>query len=88
MIEVSDESTGVWRLTGPSSVHEFVSRSLTTEDVAAALNVAPATIRAYNARGQMPPPSGRIGRTPYWHPDDIEPWLEQRRARASVDDDG
>lgn len=88
MIEVGDESAGVWRLTGPRSVHEFVSHSLTTEDVAAALNVAPATIRAYNARGQMPAPTGRIGRTPYWHPDDIEPWLSERRARGNIDPSG
>lgn len=53
-------------------------KHLTTEDVAARLGVTPSTVRAYHSRGQMPPPSGRIGRTPYWTPRDIEPWLEGR----------
>jgi predicted DNA-binding transcriptional regulator AlpA len=51
----------------------------TTANVAAALGIAESTVRAYAARGQMPAPSGHVGRTPYWLPADIEPWIEQQR---------
>jgi DNA-binding transcriptional MerR regulator len=51
-------------------------KHLTTEDVAAVLGVAASTVRAYNSRGQMPEPSGHVGRTPYWTPEDVEPWIE------------
>jgi predicted DNA-binding transcriptional regulator AlpA len=56
---------------------------LTTEDVAARLGVAASTVRAYNSRGQMPAPTGHVGRTPYWSPEDIEPWLEQRSTQVA-----
>jgi len=46
----------------------------TVADVAAHLNVAPSTVRAYAARGQMPAPDGRLGRTPWWWPDTIKTW--------------
>ena len=55
----------------------------TTADVAAALGVAASTVRAYNARGQMPEPTGHVGRTPYWVPEDIEPWIEGYRHGAA-----
>jgi excisionase family DNA binding protein len=50
----------------------------TTADVASVLGVKESTVRAYAARGQIPAPSGRVGRTPYWAPDDIEPWIATR----------
>lgn len=56
---------------------------LTTEDVAARLGVTPSTVRAYNARQQMPAPTGHVGRTPYWAPEDIEPWLATREKRTT-----
>lgn len=74
-----DEPGRVWRLTGPRSMAAVVHNSYTTEDVAAALGIAPSTVRAYGTRGQMPAPTGRLGRTPYWNPEDIEPWIEARR---------
>ena len=49
---------------------------LTTVDVAARLGLAASTVRAYHSRDQMPPASGHVGRTPYWTPEDIEPWIE------------
>lgn len=58
-------------------------KHLTTADVAAALGVAASTVRAYNARQQMPEPSGHVGRTPYWTPEDIEPWIEGYRHGAA-----
>ena len=53
----------------------------TTADVAAALGIAESTVRAYNTRGQMPKPSGHIGRTPYWTDAAIGPWIERQKAR-------
>jgi predicted DNA-binding transcriptional regulator AlpA len=50
----------------------------TTRDVAAFLNVAPSTIRAYVARGQMPGADRRIGREPVWRPATIREWHSQR----------
>jgi len=57
-------------------------RQLTTADVAKALQISESTVRAYNARGQMPAPSGRLGRTPYWTPEDVEPWIRSRIAQT------
>lgn len=53
----------------------------TTADVAAALGVAASTVRAYSAREQMPAPTGHLGRTPYWSPEAIQPWIAKQRAR-------
>lgn len=53
---------------------------LTVADIAAAVGVAPVTIRAYVSRGQMPAPSGRVGRTPYWTRKKIGPWIATRVA--------
>jgi predicted DNA-binding transcriptional regulator AlpA len=47
-------------------------------DVADWLGVTTSTVRAYMAREQMPQPSGHFGRTPFWVPADIDPWLTQR----------
>ena len=57
----------------------------TTRDVAAFLNVAPSTIRAYVARGQMPEADRRIGREPVWRPATIRKWHSQRPRRARSD---
>lgn len=56
----------------------------TVADIAELLGIEPATIRSYASRGQMPAPSGKVGRTPYWDKDDIEPWIAERVNR---DDD-
>lgn len=56
----------------------------TTQDVAAAIRVAPVTVRVYNARGQMPPPSGHVGRTPYWTAARIEPWITGQNMRRAT----
>jgi predicted DNA-binding transcriptional regulator AlpA len=50
----------------------------TTSDVAAFLGIAPSTIRAYVARGQMPAADRRIGREPVWRPETIRQWQSQR----------
>jgi predicted DNA-binding transcriptional regulator AlpA len=51
---------------------------LTIADVALRLGVGHSTVRAYLARQQMPAATGRIGRTPWWAPEAIEPWLAER----------
>jgi MerR family regulatory protein len=53
----------------------------TTSDVARFLDVEPSTIRAYAARGQMPPADRRIGREPVWRPATIRKWDTQRPRR-------
>ena len=58
----------------------------TTADVAAAIGVEPVTVRVYNARGQMPGPSGHVGRTPYWTAARIEPWITGQRMRRESND--
>lgn len=52
----------------------------TIGDIASALGVQPSTVRAYMARQQIPRATGALGRTPYWRPADIEPWIERQRA--------
>jgi predicted site-specific integrase-resolvase len=47
-------------------------------DVAAALGAEPATVRQWLRRGKLPPPSGRVGQSPWWAPDVIEPWIRNR----------
>lgn len=59
----------------------------TTANIAAALGVSESTIRAYNARGQMPPPTGRLARSPWWSSEDIEPWLSLRLHQPDQHDD-
>ena len=54
----------------------------TTSDVAAFLGIAPSTIRAYVARGQMPAADRRIGREPVWRPATIRQWQSQRPRQA------
>jgi len=43
-------------------------------EVAAHLGVTPSTVTAYLSRGQMPQPDGRVGRSPWWHPETIRAW--------------
>jgi Helix-turn-helix domain len=57
----------------------------TTGDVASYLEVAPSTIRAYAARGQMPAADRRIGREPVWRPETIRKWQRQRPRRDHSD---
>jgi hypothetical protein len=49
-----------------------------TSDVAAYLDVTPATVASYRHREQMPAPDRVIGRTPVWRPARIIEWHEQR----------
>jgi len=48
------------------------------------LDVAPSTIRAYVARGQMPGADRRIGREPVWRPATIRKWHSQRPRRPQT----
>ena len=49
-------------------------RVWTMAEVAAYLDVVEGTVRGYLARGQMPEPDGRLGRTPWWYPETIRSW--------------
>lgn len=76
-----DEATWV-ALAGGSREDVAAARERTLEwgdpwtiaEVAEHLGVATSTVRAYAARGQMPPPDGRLGRTPWWRADTIRAW--------------
>ena len=52
----------------------------TMPDIAARLGVAHETVRSWLHRGQLPAPSGRVGQSPWWAPDVIEPWMRQWEA--------
>jgi len=54
------------------------------EAVAELLAVTASTVRAYLARGQMPEPVVRVGRTPVWSRPVIERWLPARRRHATA----
>ncbi len=54
----------------------------TTADIAAYLDVKPATIHAYRSRGQMPPPDGMLGRTPWWYAATIHTWRPREPAHT------
>lgn len=60
---------------------------LTIGDVAHLAGISASTVRAYLAREQMPPATGKIGRTPYWEPEAIEPWLAERATRDTAAED-
>lgn len=45
-----------------------------TDDVATYLNVHPSSVRAYQARQQMPPPDGRLGNQWWWWSSTITTW--------------
>lgn len=59
-------------------------KRLTTNAVAGFADVAPRTIAAYAARGQMPAPSvcDCCGHGPTWLQRDIEAWLRTRPGRG------
>lgn len=52
-------------------------------DVAEHLGVSPATVRSYAARGQMPAPDGRIGRSPWWWSTTITQWDRPGQGRRT-----
>ena len=49
-------------------------RQLSVADVAEMRGVKPRTITAYLARGQMPAPDGRVGRSPWWWESTVRDW--------------
>lgn len=52
------------------------------DGVAAVAAVSEGTVRAYVARGQMPPPIARFGGSPVWSRPLVERWLRERPRRA------
>ena len=46
----------------------------TTDEVAEHLGVSKATVWAYRSRGEMPEPTGMLGRTPWWDAAVIIAW--------------
>lgn len=56
-----------------------VSRQLTTREVADLVGVKVATVRQYITRGTFPKPDGYFGPTPWWTPETVTAWIENRR---------
>jgi predicted DNA-binding transcriptional regulator AlpA len=48
---------------------------VTINEVAQLAGVAPSTVRAYLARGRIPPPNARRGKSPVWRVETINEWL-------------
>lgn len=55
----------------------------TTSDVAAFLGVSMSTVSTYRARGQMPSPDQKLGRTQLWRPANIIGWADSRPGRGN-----
>lgn len=55
----------------------------TTEEVASYLKVSTSTVRAYLARGQMPPPDRHFGKASVWRPATIQEWHAHRPRRGT-----
>lgn len=55
-----------------------VTRLMTVEEVAERCGVQASTVRAYNSRGQMPPPDVTYSRTPLWKAKTIDTWMANR----------
>lgn len=53
-------------------------RQLTAKDVAEVLGLEVSTVRGYAARGFMPEPDGRLGRTDWWWESNIHAWNASR----------
>lgn len=56
---------------------------MTIRDVADRLELQVPTISCYIARGVMPAPDGRSGRSPWWHLSTIDAWLAARPGRGA-----
>ena len=66
---------------GPGTRGQLVAGMAQIVD-ATFLGIAPSTIRAYAARGQMPEADRRIGCEPVWRPATIRRWHSQRPRHA------
>jgi DNA-binding transcriptional MerR regulator len=72
--------------------NQIMEKMMTTQDVANAAGLRESTIRAYLARGQMPPPDERflfsVGYRewthPTWRPATIARWLAERGGSEAV----
>ena len=53
-------------------------------EVAEYASLSPSTVRAYASRGEMPGPTGRFGREPWWTPGVIMEWRPPIEALCPV----
>jgi predicted site-specific integrase-resolvase len=56
--------------------------------IARVLGVEKVTVRSWLHRGKLPPPSGRVGQSPWWAPEVIEPWINRERAVRAEQEQG
>lgn len=55
---------------------------LEISDLAAHLGVQVTSVRRYRARGELPEPDARAGRSPLWRASTITAWQERRRGHG------
>lgn len=56
----------------------------TLQHIAEYLGVTMMTVHTYRTRKLMPECDGRLGRTPYWHPETITTWAAQRQSKSRI----
>ena len=52
-------------------------RQWTQPEIAERLGLNPGHVRVMRHRGQLPEPSGMVGKVPWWDAAVIEPWMRQ-----------
>lgn len=55
-----------------------MTTELTRDEAAGRVGVHPNTWSAYVSRGQAPPPTRHIGRTPLWAVEEVDQWVKSR----------
>ena len=59
---------------------------LSRNEIAARIGLAVGTVTAYDARGYLPAPDARVGRTYGWLPETIDEWNRNRPGRGARTD--
>lgn len=68
------------RASGPGFAH---GRQLDIAAVAERIDVRAVTVRGYLRTGHIPPPDGRLGRSPWWWETTIEEWEATRPGQGA-----
>lgn len=56
----------------------------TLADIANEVGVRPDLVRQWLSRHKIPEPTGRVGQSPWWAPEDIEPWMKGYKRGAAA----
>ena len=50
-------------------------------EIAQAIGVTRQLVAQWRVRGKLPPPTEQLAAGPFWIAEDIEPWIEEQRAK-------